>query len=105
MFCLPPNTTHLTQPLDKEAFGPLKVCWSQECQRFMQQNPCRVVTQFDFMATFSRAWYRAMTMFNIMVVFRTTGIHPFNRDSVSVVDQSAVCNFNPRSLPLSTGLA
>ena len=105
VFCLPPNTTHLTQPLDKGAFGPLKVCWNQECQRFMQQNPRRVVTQFDFMAMFSQAWYRAMTMPNIMAAFRTTGIHPFNRDSVSVVDQSTVRKFNPKSLPLSTGLA
>ena len=24
VFCLPPNTTHLTQPLDKGIFGPLK---------------------------------------------------------------------------------
>ena len=25
LFTLPPNTTHLTQPLDKGCFGPLKV--------------------------------------------------------------------------------
>ena len=24
LFCLPPHTTHLTQPLDKGCFGPLK---------------------------------------------------------------------------------
>ena len=27
IFTLPPNTTHLTQPLDKGVFGPLKTHW------------------------------------------------------------------------------
>ena len=35
VFCLPPNMTHLTQPLDKGIFGPLKTYWNQEFQSFM----------------------------------------------------------------------
>ena len=31
MFCLPPHTTHLTQPRDKGCFGPLKAYWQEEC--------------------------------------------------------------------------
>ena len=31
IFCLPPHTTHLTQPLDKGCFGPLKAHWREEC--------------------------------------------------------------------------
>ena len=27
LFALPPNTTHITQPLDCECFAPLKVAW------------------------------------------------------------------------------
>ena len=27
LFTLPPNTTHLSQPLDKGVFGPLKIAW------------------------------------------------------------------------------
>ena len=27
LFALPPNTTHISQPLDKGVFGPLKVHW------------------------------------------------------------------------------
>lgn len=61
IFCLAPNTTHLTQPLDKGAFGPLKTCWNQECQKYMRKNPHKVITQFQFMSIFSQAWYRAMT--------------------------------------------
>ena len=29
VFTLPPNTTHLTQPLDKGVFGPLKIYWRE----------------------------------------------------------------------------
>ena len=50
VFCLPPNTTHLTQPLDKGAFGPLKTYWKQECLKFMQKYPGRSVTQYDFVS-------------------------------------------------------
>ncbi len=35
IFALPPNTTHMTQPLDKGIFGPLKLCWRQVCHQFI----------------------------------------------------------------------
>jgi len=34
LFVLPPNTTHLTQPLDKGCFGPLKAKWSEVCHKY-----------------------------------------------------------------------
>ena len=46
MFCLPPHTTHLTQPLDKGCFGPLKMHWQQECWSFMTDNPDCVITRY-----------------------------------------------------------
>ena len=42
LFTLPPNTTHLTQPLDKGCFSPLKVYWRQACHEFYSCNPGRV---------------------------------------------------------------
>ena len=30
IFCLPPHTTHLAQPLDKTCFSPLKAAWHEE---------------------------------------------------------------------------
>ena len=32
LFTLPPHTTHLTQPLDKGCFGPLKMCHRYVCE-------------------------------------------------------------------------
>ena len=34
IFTLPPNTTHLAQPLDKGVFGPFKQHWRRVCHDF-----------------------------------------------------------------------
>lgn len=34
LFVLPPNTTHLTQPLDKGIFVPLKTEWRKVCHDY-----------------------------------------------------------------------
>ena len=44
LFCFPPSTTHLTQPLDKGIFGPLKRFWNEECHAFYRKNPGEVLT-------------------------------------------------------------
>ena len=102
VFCLPPNTTHITQPLDKGVFGPLKVAWAEQCHRYIQLNPGKVVTQYEFMDLFSRAWCKAMTVSNIMSAFRTTGVYPYNRQAVFLPEKQV---FDPKSLASSTGLA
>lgn len=56
VFCLPPHTTHLSQPLDVSFFGPLKKYWSAECHAYTQNNPGRIVTKFQFSQLFAKAW-------------------------------------------------
>ena len=48
VFTLPPNTTHVTQPLDKGLFGPLKMAWRQGVHTFLTKNPGSVVSKFNF---------------------------------------------------------
>ena len=74
LFTLPPNTTHLTQPLDCSIFGPLKMEWRKVCQDFLQKSHGKVVTRFSFSALFAEAWKASMTMPNIVAGFRVTGI-------------------------------
>ena len=105
VFCLPPNTTHLTQPLDKGIFGPLKTCWNEECQRYMSKNPGKVVTQYEFMTVFSKAWYQAMIIPNIISAFRTTGVYPFNHNAIDIDDSNAPIGPGSESLAEKTGLA
>ncbi len=78
-FCLPPNSTHRTQPLDKGAFSPLKMMWREECHNFLSKNPGKVITHYHFGAIFSNAWKRAMTSTNIMAGFKLSGVYPLNR--------------------------
>ena len=60
VFCLPPHTTHISQPLDKTSFSPLKAAWYQECHLYMAMNPGKLINRYNFTQLFSRAWSRAM---------------------------------------------
>ena len=82
LFCLPPHTTHLCQPLDRSCFSPLKKAYNNECHLYMSCNPGKAVNRFNFTEIFSRAWTKAMTPANIVAVFRSTGIYPLNRYAV-----------------------
>ena len=101
IFCLPPHTTHLTQPLDKGCFGPMKMFWHEECQEFLSKNPGKVVTRYQFSELFGRTWLRGMTLSNIISGFRTTGIYPFHR---TALQSKLLASFDPTALSSRTGL-
>ena len=104
LFYLPPHSTHLTQPLDKGCFGPLKSAWKEVCHGFLTKNPGKVVTRYEFSALFGKAWTRSMNMTNVIAGFRTTGIFPFNRNALSVSGSETPSKFNPKSLCEGTKL-
>ena len=56
IFCLPPHTTHVCQPLDCSLFRPLNEHWKQECHKFYQKNPGLVISKFNFCRIFRPAW-------------------------------------------------
>lgn len=82
LFTLPPNTTHICQPLDKGVFGPLKARYFDLCQEYMAKNPGKVVSRFSFSSILKKAWYSSLTMENIQSGFETTGIYPMDRSKV-----------------------
>ena len=84
IFALPPNTTHITQPLDKGCFGPLKTCWKEECHNYMTANPGKVINRYVFSNLLSKAWVNAMTMRNITGGFKVCGVCPFNRAALKI---------------------
>ena len=101
LFVLPPNTTHLTQPLDKGIFGPLKVRWKEVCYQYLSANPGRVVTRYEFSWLFGEAWL-TMTVKNITSGFSTTGIFPTNRNAISLTISSPEQHQPCRRAPLYT---
>ena len=108
LYVLPPNTTHLTQPLDRGCFSPLKVKWRQLCHEFRRTHPGRVVMKFEFSHLFSEAWYASMSSENIVSSFRTTGICPFNRHALNHVpgmEKEESHLLHPKNLAEITGLS
>ena len=106
---LPPHTTHITQPLDRACFAPLKLAWRQACHDFCTKYPGRTVTRYDFNQLFSNAWYDAMTPGNIIASFKATGICPLDRSALIQKPPSNVdkpfTSFKPENLAQRTGIA
>ena len=84
IFTLPPNTTHLTQPLDKGVFGPFKMHWKRVCHDYMATHLGQVINHYNFVRLFAKAWVESMTTTNIVAGFETTGIYPINRYAVRI---------------------
>lgn len=83
VFALPPNTTHVTQPLDRGCFAPLKVAWREICHKFITDNPGRIVTQYEFCQLFSKVWSKSFSIDNISSSFKVTGVFLFDRSIVT----------------------
>ena len=88
IFTFPPNTTHLTQPLDKGMFGPLKIAWREAVHDFLTKNPGMIISKYNFSQVFSEAWLKSMTPKNVIAGFQTTGVYPPNRDAIKLPGDS-----------------
>ena len=103
-FVLPPHTSHLSQPLDRGCFSPLKSYWKQACHKFHTVNK-RNITSYDFVSLFSKAWSSAMTLKNIVASFRVTGVYPFDRSAIKLPEEEVYKDFRPENLCKKSGLA
>ncbi|KIO20701.1 hypothetical protein M407DRAFT_81291 [Tulasnella calospora MUT 4182] len=72
----PPHTTHWLQGLDVACFGPLKIYWSQECDKFWRATGKRVNND-TFLLVYSRARAQAFTVDTIKSAWR---LIPFRKD-------------------------
>ena len=84
LFCLPPHSTYLTQPLDKGYLFIFKRYWWEECHNYLSSNPEKVINKFTFCQVFwlAIAWSRSMTKENVISGFRYTGVFRINRPDV-----------------------
>ena len=79
MFCLPPHTTHLLQPLGVELIGPLQHCHGIGIDEYF----CDYGENFGFapqhsLPIYLEARWKAYSLANIESAFRVTGIVPLN---------------------------
>lgn len=78
LFCLPSNTTHELQPMDKAVFKAFETYWDEEVMLYWTNKPNRTINKFTFGKIFSKVWPRATTPTNVMAGFRATGIFPYD---------------------------
>lgn len=102
MFTLPPNTTHLSQPLDKGCFSALKMKWREVCHEYMIKNPGKVVSRFCFSSLFRKAWNSAMSAGNVQAGFETTGVYPLNRAKLLPSDEESLVEEDLPYMPMIT---
>jgi len=102
IICLPPHTTHWTQPLDRCYFKPLKSNYAHECRKFMRDNPGSVITRYNFGKLFSAAYHKTSSMAIAIDSFHATGIYPVNKD-IFPDNVFAPSQTTDRELPPSDG--
>ena len=79
--CLPPHSSHLTQPLDVACFGPLKRAYSREIELYMKAR-VNHITKTEFLIAFKNAFLKSISQQNAQSGFRGAGIIPFNPEAV-----------------------
>ncbi|CAL4102780.1 unnamed protein product, partial [Meganyctiphanes norvegica] len=79
---LPPDATHIMQPLDVSCFKPLKVKYKEEADDFRHDNGLKSITLVNFSRVLMPAFNTAMTEENMKSGFRKSGIYPWNADAV-----------------------
>ena len=89
LYCLPPHTTHLLQPLDVGLFGPLQHAYSKAMDDAMRTGVSGIF-KGNFLPIYISARKAAYTVDNILNAWRGAGIIPFNsRAILSKINPSA----------------
>ncbi len=85
--CLPPNCTHLAQPLDVAFFGPLKNSWRKILWKFKISHPTERVIPKDLLIVLMNELWQSMFVdnkaeANLKAGFRACGIFPLDKEQV-----------------------
>ena len=104
LLCLPPHCSHKMQPLDVSFMKPLMTFYDKELEKWLRNNPGRVVTTFQVAELFGNAYKRAATTETAASGFRKTGIFPCNRDIFTPYDFAASEITNDQANPDQAGI-
>jgi len=81
ILCLPPHSSHLTQPLDVGCFSVLKRAYGREIETFIKAH-INHITKVEFFLAFKAAYSASITAQNSQAGFRGAGLVPFNPQAV-----------------------
>jgi hypothetical protein len=79
--CLPPHSSHLTQPLDVGCFSVLKRAYSRQIETFIKAH-INHITKVEFFLAFIAAYKESIIAQNAQAGFRGAGLVPFNPQAV-----------------------
>ena len=75
--CLPPHSSHLTQPLDVGCFSVLKRMYRRQIETFIKAH-INHITKVEFFLAFYAAYNQSITTQNAKAGFRGAGLVPFD---------------------------
>lgn len=100
LLCLPSNTTHELQPLDRTFFGPFKTYFNAEFQAHLRTHPGQSLRKGPaFETLLAAALQRASKPSTLVNGFRTTGMFP---PSMAAIDEEAFAPADVSERPLGS---
>jgi len=86
MISFPPHSTHHMQPLDRTFFGPLKMQYHKECDKWMTQHVGQRISPFQLAELFGLAYTAVANIAKARSGFSCTGMWPYDPDVYTDVD-------------------
>ena len=103
LLCLPPKTTHITQPLDVAVYRKMKLETTKVISQLKMLKSDAWVGKNKISSVFKTIFERSFTMDCIIQGFRKCGIHPFNPNAIdkSLLLRSNTDVVDPETVDLS----
>ena len=81
LYCLPPNTTHVLQPLDVAVFGPVKAAWRSIVKTYKVGRRAATITKEVFPSLLTKLWSCSIKPHHLPS-FRECGLFPLDRTAI-----------------------
>ena len=82
LYCLPPNTTHVLQPLDVGVFGPTKAAWKSIMKTYKVQTRAACVSKEVFPCLLNTLCSKAFKPSHFQSAFRECGLYPLCKTAI-----------------------
>jgi hypothetical protein len=83
LYRIPPNATHLMQPLDEGVFGPLKKSWTRLVREHAKDNPANPIGKAKFAEKLKEAFFLFRKPHTVIRSFKSTGIYPVDASVIT----------------------